>query len=57
MELRLGRHVIRLETNGDPFGEWSHIQETRVTTWEKGQYAGGQESSLQGLEDSLVVRT
>lgn len=34
-KLRLGHHVVRLETRGgDPLREWGHIQETRAAKLE-----------------------
>lgn len=54
MELRLGHHVIRLEMQGHPFREWSHIQETRVAKLGEKAVCGDHKPHLQRLEDSPV---
>lgn len=55
-ELRLGHHVLRLETDGHPFREWSHSQETRVAKLEKRQHAGAKKLIFRDLETVLWVK-
>lgn len=55
VEPRLGHHGMRLETKGDPFREWSHVQGSRAPSLETGQYAGGQESVFRDLPEDRPV--